>query len=292
MTEDPEGTIERAEDPEGAIERAEDPERTIERAEDPEGTMKRAEGPVDTDGMWEGWDSQFVTSWWVEGFTEGADAEYDEQILPMAVEHLAGARSVLDVGCGEGQVSRVAASVPGVERTVAVDVTWAQLAVGRQRGGDVEYTQAAATALPFPAQVFDTVIACLVFEHIDDLDAAIAEVGRVLAPGGRFLFFLNHPLLQTPGSGWIDDRILEEQYWRIGPYLTEDRTVEQVDKGVWIPFVHRPLSRYVNAMVAAGLLITAMLEPVPPPGFLERAHEYAEAATIPRLLFLRAEKGP
>ena len=118
------------------------------------------------------------------------------------------------------------------------------------------YARAGAAALPFPNSSFDAVVACLVFEHIDEVDAAIAEVGRVLAPGGRFLFFLNHPLLQTPGSGWIDDRILEEQYWRIGPYLTEDTTLEQVDNGVWIPFIHRPLSRYVNALVAAGLLIT------------------------------------
>ena len=36
-----------------------------------------------------------------------------------------------------------------------------------------------------------------------DVDAAIAEVARVLRPEGRFVFFLNHPLLQTPNSGWI-----------------------------------------------------------------------------------------
>ena len=94
-------------------------------------------------------------------------------------------------------------------------------------------------------------MACLVFEHIREVDAAIAEVARVLVPGGRFLFFLNHPLLQTPNSGWIDDQILDppEQYWRIGPYLVEDETVEEVEKGVFIPFIHRPLSRYVNALV-------------------------------------------
>jgi SAM-dependent methyltransferase len=153
------------------------------------------------------------------------------------------------------------------------------------------YGRAQAAALPFPSASFDAVVACLVFEHIDAVDQAIAEVGRVLAAGGRFLFFLNHPLLQTPGSGWIDDRILDEQYWRIGPYLVEDSVLEEVDKGVWIPFIHRPLSRYVNALVSAGLLITRMDEPAPPPGFLARAHEYAEAVTIPRLLFLRAEKG-
>jgi ubiquinone/menaquinone biosynthesis C-methylase UbiE len=242
------------------------------------------------DSLWQGWDSEFVTSWWVEGFTEGADAEYTEQILPLAARHLSGATSVLDVGCGEGQVSRLAAGLPGVERVVGVDPTGAQLRVAAGRGANVAYGRAAAAALPFPPSSFDTVVACLVFEHIEEVDAAIAEVGRVLAPGGRFLFFLNHPLLQTPGSGWIDDRILEEQYWRIGPYLTEDTTLEQVDNGVWIPFIHRPLSRYVNALVGAGLLITAMEEPAPPPGFLALAEEYSEAATIPRLLFLRAEK--
>ena len=57
-----------------------------------------------------------------------------------------------------------------------------------------------------------------------------------------------------------------------------------------VPFVHRPLSRYVNAMASAGLLIHAMDEPPPPPGFLARAAEYEQAASIPRLLFLRAEK--
>jgi hypothetical protein len=114
----------------------------------------------------------------------------------------------------------------------------------------------------------------------------------VLRPGGRFCFFLNHPLLQTPNSGWIDDQILDppEQYWRIGPYLVEDISLEEVQKDVFIPFVHRPLSRYVNAMAEQGLLIRRMVEPAPPPGFISRAHEYADAATIPRLLFLLAEK--
>jgi hypothetical protein len=41
-------------------------------------------------------------------------------------------------------------------------------------------------------------------------------------------------------------------------------------------------------MAAAGLLIEHMDEPPPPPGFIARAEEYKEAATIPRLLFLRA----
>jgi hypothetical protein len=57
-----------------------------------------------------------------------------------------------------------------------------------------------------------------------------------------------------------------------------------------LPFMHRPLSRYINVMADCGLLVERMEEPPPPPGFLAHAWEYAEAATIPRLLLLRARK--
>lgn len=230
--------------------------------------------------------------WWIDGFTDGADPEYTEQILPLAAEHLAGARRVLDVGCGDGQIARLLAGAGA--RVTGVDPTWNQIAVAAARAGGPSYARAAAHQLPFASAVFDAVVACLVFEHIDDLDGAIDEVARVLADGGRFVFFLNHPLLQTPGSGWIDDQILAppERYWRIGAYLDEADTVEQVELGVHIRFLHRPLSRYVNALADRGLVLERMLEPPPPSGFLARAPEYQEAASIPRLLVLVLRRTP
>ena len=243
---------------------------------------------ADPEDLWER-----HADWWQAGFTEGVDAEYTEQILPMAAAHLAGATRILDVGTGEGQIARLAIALEGVERVVGIDPTRAQLRVAAERAGGVTgYVRGVAAALPFPGGAFDAAVACLVFEHIDEVDEAFFEIGRVLVPGGRVLFFLNHPLLQAPSSGWIDDQFVDppEQYWRIGPYLTEDKTLEEVEKGIFIPFIHRPLSRYVNALLAAGLVITRMEEPAPPPGFLARAEEYADAATIPRLLFLRTEK--
>ncbi|MFN0027324.1 MAG: class I SAM-dependent methyltransferase [Acidimicrobiales bacterium] len=228
--------------------------------------------------------------WWQEGFTDGADPEYEEQILPLAAHFLHGARRVLDVGCGEGQIARLAVA-GGAELVVGVDPTRAQIRLALQRAGGPSYARSGADGLPFADDAFDAVVACLVFEHIEAVDAAIAEVARVLQPGGRFLFFLNHPLLQTPSSGWIDDQILDppEQYWRIGPYLVEELSIEEVEKNVFIPFIHRPLSRYVNALADNGLLVTRMVEPAPPPGFLAQASEYAAAATIPRLLLLVTE---
>jgi SAM-dependent methyltransferase len=240
--------------------------------------------PVEIDDPWER-----HAAWWQEGFTEGADPEYVEQIIPLFELHAAGASRLLDVGTGEGQLARAAVRL-GIGRVVGLDPTQAQVAAALKRGGGPAFLRGGAAHLPFPGSAFDVAVACLVFEHIIDYREAIAEVARVLEPGGLFLFFLNHPLLQTPNSGWIDDHILEEQYWRIGPYLVDDESEEEVAPGVRLPFIHRPLNRYVNAMAEVGLLIERMEEPAPPPGFLERAAEYQDAASIPRLLFLRARK--
>jgi SAM-dependent methyltransferase len=249
-------------------------------------TTPEAARPEPGDDLWE-----THADWWIDGFTAGADPEYEEQILPLAATELQGARRVLDVGCGDGQVSRLAASL-GADLVIGVDPTWNQVSVAHQRGGGASFARAGAGWLPFGDGTFDAVVACLVFEHIRDVDEAIAEVARVLRPGGRFCFFLNHPLLQTPNSGWIDDQVLDppEQYWRIGPYLIEDETIEEVEKDVFIPFIHRPLSRYINALAANGLLLQRMEEPAPPAGFLAKAEEYEAAATIPRLLYLRTSK--
>ncbi len=237
-----------------------------------------------SDDLWEE-----HAGWWQEGFSEGADPEYEEQILPLAASLLAGRDRVLDIGAGEGQIARLARR-GGASTVVGIDPTRNQVVEAAARGGAVAYARAEAAALPFADGAFDAAVACLVFEHIGAVDAAIAEVARVLEPGGRFVFMLNHPLLQTPGSGWIDDHIIDppEQYWRIGPYLIESDEIEEVQKDVFIPFIHRPLSRYVNALLDAGLGLERMLEPAPPPGFLAKAAEYADAATIPRLLVLVA----
>lgn len=229
--------------------------------------------------------------WWQAEFTGGADVEYTEQLLPLAARHMAGAGRVLDVGCGEGQIARLAVE-GGARRVVGVDASAAQIAEARRRGGGATYARGAATSLPVATGSFDVVVSCLVLEHVEDLDGALDEVTRVLRPGGRLVLFVNHPMFQTPGSGWIDDRTLDppEQYWRVGPYLADTMTLEEVDAGVSLPFFHRPLSRYVNGLSARGLYVTRMLEPSPPARFLALTPQYEDGAAIPRLLLLRAEK--
>ncbi len=241
---------------------------------------------VMNDGAW----NDETAGWWQREFTDGVDPEYTEQIIPLIARELEGLATIVDIGTGEGQVARVLQAAGA--QVIGVDPIRPQVDEAASRGGGPTYVLAPADQLPIATGSMDGAVACLVFEHIDAVDEAIAEVARVLRPGGTFLFLLNHPLLQTPGSGWIDDQILDppEQYWRIGPYLPEAETVEEVQKDVFIRFLHRPLSRYINALAANGLLVSQMFEPAPPPGFLAQAPEYFEAATVPRLLALRCTK--
>ncbi len=173
---------------------------------------------------------------------------------------------------------------------MGVDGSWAQIDAARHRGGGPTYLRGSAIALPVASASCDAVMACLVLEHVEPFEPAIDEIVRVLRPGGCFVLFLNHPLLQAPGSGWVDDHIIGEQYWRLGPYLPDDASMEEVAPGVRLPFMHRPLGRYINVMAERGLLVEHMDEPPPSPGFVARAPEYGEAASIPRLMVLRTRK--
>ena len=196
-------------------------------------------------GLWED-----HARWWQDGFTEGADAEYVEQILPLAAEHLPARRA-----CSTSAAAR--ARSPGWRRQRAR----ARWSASTRRPPDPEAGAGRRPGLRALARRRSRSPPRV--RRRRRLPRVRAHPGRRRGdrrgrpgprPGGRFLFFLNHPLLQTPNSGWIDDQFLDppEQYWRIGAYLVEDETIEEVEKGVFIPFIHRPLSRYVNALGETG----------------------------------------
>ena len=195
---------------------------------------------------------------------------------------------MLDVGCGEGQVARRIASMGAT--VVGVDPTASQISVARARAAAPTTSVPAPKRCPVRAGAFDTVVLCLALEHVDAFETAIHEVARVLEPGGRFVLVLCHPLLQAPGAGWIDDRIVGEQYWRIGTYLHEERAFDEVAPGVDLLFIHRPLSRYVHAMGEAGLLIDDMIEEPPPRQAHAEEWDFPAAATIPRMMLVA--RGP
>jgi 2-polyprenyl-6-hydroxyphenyl methylase/3-demethylubiquinone-9 3-methyltransferase len=137
-------------------------------------------------------------------------------------------RRVLDAGCGGGLVARelaaAGAEVVGVDRSLG-SLGVARRAV-RRRGpegvprsiGSFRPTQGRLERLPFAGGSFDAVVAADVLEHLPDLPAAVAELARVLAPGGSFVF---DTVNRTPWS-WFTAVFGLEQVLRMVPRGTHD----------------------------------------------------------------------
>lgn len=103
-------------------------------------------------------------------------------------------RRVLDVGAGNGYVlsryRRLGAAVTGVDLTAtAVRLCRQRFAVEGQAG---DFLQASAESLPFRDESFDCVCSMGVIHHTPDPAAALAELRRVLRPGGRLILMMYH----------------------------------------------------------------------------------------------------
>jgi SAM-dependent methyltransferase len=100
---------------------------------------------------------------------------------------------VLDVGCGPGRLS-VALAARGLEVT-GLDLDPAMIERARSNAGKADlaanlvptFTVGDVASLPFPDATFDVVVSTLSMHHWDDREAGLAEIGRVLRPGGRAL---------------------------------------------------------------------------------------------------------
>jgi len=110
-------------------------------------------------------------------------------VLQLAAEQVSRPSAILDVGCGTGKLLKSAeARFPGA-KLVGVDaaIEMVKYAQTSNPTGTIHFQQATAEELPFPNASFDLVFSTMTFHHWPDQTKGIAEVARVLTPGGRWL---------------------------------------------------------------------------------------------------------
>ncbi|HEV2856606.1 MAG TPA: bifunctional 2-polyprenyl-6-hydroxyphenol methylase/3-demethylubiquinol 3-O-methyltransferase UbiG [Thermoanaerobaculia bacterium] len=99
-------------------------------------------------------------------------------------------RRTLDVGCGGGllaeELARLGCAVTGIDPSGKS--LEAARAHAREAGLAIDYRQGVGERLPFPDGAFEIVYCCDTLEHVDDLGQVLAEISRVLEPGGVFLY--------------------------------------------------------------------------------------------------------
>jgi SAM-dependent methyltransferase len=212
-----------------------------------------------------------------ENETSLINAWYERPAMLELAGDVAG-RRILDAGCGSGLLS--AALRERGALVTGIDGSPGMLEVARRRlGPDVDLRVVdLADPLPFADGAFDDVIASLVLHYLRDWGPALAELRRVLTPGGRLLVSVDHPFVIATARR---DAGKEVRYFETHP-STEEWTMG--GGTTRLTFWHRPLHAMTDAFTSAGFRIEVLSEPPPAPGAEEQFPEYFAERCDPRFL--------
>ena len=187
--------------------------------------------------------------WCPEGLREA-----DAQLLGDPAE-LAG-RDILEVGAGSAMCSRWLAARGA--RPLAFDISIAMLRHGQGHSPAIPSIQADAQAIPFAAGSFDIAFSAYgAVPFVADSSGVMAEVARVLRPGGRWVFSVTHPMRWSfPDSPGPEGLTATMSYFDRRPYVEFDAsgTATYAEH-------HRTIGDRVREAVAAGFEMLDIVEP-------------------------------
>ena len=174
-------------------------------------------------------------------------------------------RRVLDLGCGFGWHCRYA-SEQGARRVVGIDLSEKMLQEARVKTPSalIEYIHMLVEDIDFPENSFDIVISSLVFHYIKSFDDICKRVSRCLAPGGDFVFSVEHPVFTARGDQqWYCDANGKPLHWPVDRYFEEGERKaiflgEEVTK-----------TTYINTLIENSFEIIKLVEPQPANGLID-----------------------
>ena len=214
-------------------------------------------------------------AYWSENVRSGKDRIRDAFLAPAFFDFLGdvGGQRLLDLGCGEGTVTRElrrrGAEVTGVdisERFIAL-----ARAAEREAPLGISYGLGSCCTLEdFAPDSFDRVTATMVLMDSPRLDDVMQSAQRVLRPGGTFFFSVIHPCFWPAGWPWevqsLSGAKLAAKYWTQNPY-TEPMDFKLLAAGekaglTVLRFPYR-LETYINALANAGFAVDRISEARP-----------------------------
>lgn len=201
---------------------------------------------------------------WIAGLGRSGDPTRVDILDAPMLAALPKQGEVLDVGCGEGRFCRLM-QAQGL-RTVGLDPTAALLAQANEKDAQGTYVEGRAEVLPFEDARFDAVVFYLSLIDITDFRVALAQAVRVLKPGGHLVIANLHAHatarpadLSAKESSWMARTNKPAVY--VIDDMMEERGQEVAWSGLRIVNYHRPLSAYMQALLALDLELIAFQDP-------------------------------
>lgn len=203
-------------------------------------------------------------------------------------------KQVLEIGCGGGQ-SCIALAKQGAH-AVGIDISDEQIAFARtlaaQEQVDVSFKRSSATDLSaFQTDAWDIVLSIYAFPYLAELPFCLAECYRVLRPGGRLIFSLDHPFRDC----FFDAEDEELAIYPVRNYF--DNAAMQwtfADTGVALQTHHYTVAQWFILLQEPGFQVQRILEPLPPADLLDELwpvdSPYAPLRNLPQTIIFVAEK--
>ena len=199
-------------------------------------------------------------------------------------------RRVLDLGCGYGWFCRWARE-QGAARVLGIDVSEKMLARARGDTQDkaITYMRADMEQLELSPGSFDLIYSSLALHYVENLDRLMAQVHQALAPGGSFVFSVEHPIFTAPSNpAWSGDTP-GHRSWPLDFYLDEGpRSTDWLTKGVIKQ--HRTIATYLNMLLRLGFTLRQVEEWGPTEEQIAGHPQWADERQRPPFLLIAAER--
>ncbi|MFX0002346.1 MAG: class I SAM-dependent methyltransferase [Candidatus Hodarchaeota archaeon] len=211
----------------------------------------------------------------------------------------------LDIGCGEGYNTRIAAKKGAKMDAIDISKTFIKYAkeTEEQEPLGIKYQIANATKLPYPNDNFDFIMATMSIMDISDNEQAIAEAFRVLKSGGFFQFSISHPCFAISDTSWVRNEegrrtglIVRNYFKKLNGEIEEwifgaaPKDMTEKMRKFRIPRFNRTLSEWLNFLIKTGFILEEFCEPYVDDETLERFPEEYHSRIIPFFLIIRCRK--
>jgi SAM-dependent methyltransferase len=244
---------------------------------------------------------------WTALVRAGYDHYRDGLNTPAFLDMLPDVRGLsgLDVGCGEGHNTRLLAERGA--RMTGIDISTNFIRHAREAEKEhplgIRYEIARAVDLPFDEASFDFTVAFMSLMDIPETERVLAEVFRVLRPGGCFQFSIEHPCFNPPHRKTLRGEDGRAYAREVGEYF---RKIDgEPDEWIFssvpaetrnklrpfrVPRFTRTLSDWLNLLVEAGFVLERLGEPCPGDEAVRERPGLQSAQVVAFFLHVRARK--
>ncbi|MFX1376063.1 MAG: class I SAM-dependent methyltransferase [Promethearchaeota archaeon] len=211
----------------------------------------------------------------------------------------------LDIGCGEGYNTRIAAKKGG--KMIAIDISEVfikhAIEAEQEEPLGIRYEVASGTELPYPDDYFDFTIATMSLMDIADNEKAVQEAYRVIKPGGFFQFSIIHPFISNSDYKWIRNGegrkigfVIKNYFKKLNGELEEwifgaaPKELTEKMRKFKIPRFTRTLSEWLNLLIKKDFILEQFCEPYADDEILLKFPETYDSLIIPWFLIIRCRK--